>query len=133
MRLSSDFKWKKTQNKRFSSSHEVFVLVRLLLSCLVFACFYFVNKFLRILCFLCCKKFSEKCEFVMRVSFTILLLCSPLNSTMESYFLLNLLPIFFHDFFYLHAPIFICENFFLFMLICENLFLSMIICETLFY
>ena len=75
------------------------------------------------------KSLLEKVEFVLMASITTDVHLP--RSTLQ--------PIF-HQLVYLHAPIFICENLFLFMIICEylfffceNLFLSMIICENLFF
>ena len=75
------------------------------------------------------KSLFKKIEFVLIASIT-----SDVHLPRST-----LQPIF-HQLAYLHAPIFICKNLFLFMIICaylfffcKNLFLSMIICENLFF
>ena len=69
-----------------------------------------------ILCFSFHQNLLKKIKFVLITSFTILLMCTPLNPSYEEFI--------FHCVFYLRALIFICKNpflFFLFMITCENL------------
>ena len=95
-------------------------------NCLIFIFFYL--KYLL-------KKIWNCFEFVLIASFIILLMYTPFNHPIENYFLPNLAPIFFITFIYFHlrALIFICKNFFLFMIVSENLFLFIIIYESLFF
>ena len=92
----------------------------------------------------------KKFEIVLIASFTILLMCTPLNLPMENDFpIIQHQSFFYHiylfssvcTYVYLSEPVLICQNLFLsvrtyfhlcaLVFICENLFLSMIIFDDL--
>ena len=61
------------------------------LCCLVFACFCFVSWFLLVMCFCAFKIFKKKnrLEIVLITSYTILLMCTPIEHPIENYFSTN--------------------------------------------
>ena len=110
--------------------------------CLVFAYFSFCYLVCTCFVFFVLEKFLlKKIELVLIASFTILVICTPLNPSIKIYFS----PIFFFfacTYFDLwESLIIICkksfliydhlQEFFWTLLICENLFIFMIICENL--
>ena len=101
---------------------------------LLFSIRFFFILLISFYLFCAAKFFSKKFEFVPIALFTIPLMCTPIDTPIDSYFFYRIfLFSFVCTYFYLLESLLIYDNLFLFRIICKNLFLFMMICKNLFH